>query len=57
MEQSSTNRGYRIAASRCSQPRPFGQYQHDRGMLAALERVKELRPAPSYSEKFKQNGR
>lgn len=53
MEQNAQNRGYRVAVSRCSQPRPFGQYQHDRGMLAALERVKELRPAPSYSEKFK----
>ena len=53
MEQSSTNRGYRIAATRSMTPRPFGTYQHDRGMLAALERVKELRPAQSYSDKFK----
>ena len=34
-------------------PRPFGQYKHDRGMQAALERVKEARPAPSYGDRFK----
>ena len=53
MEQSTTNRGYRIAASRCSTPRPFGQYTYDREMQEALKRVPELRPARSYSDKFK----
>jgi hypothetical protein len=53
MEQSNANRGFKVAASRSMTPRPFGAYQFDRGMQAALERVKELRPAPSYSDKFK----
>jgi len=53
MEQSSTNRGCRVAVSRSLTPRPFGQYRYDRGMVEALKRVEESRPAPSYGEKFK----
>lgn len=53
MEQNAQNRGYRVAVSRCSQPREWKPYQYDRGMVEALKRVDELRPAPSYSEKFK----
>ena len=53
MDQSAINRGYRVAASRSMTPREWKPYQYDRGMVEALKRVRELHPAPSYSEKFK----
>ena len=53
MEQSSRTRGNRIPVGRSSDPRPFGQYTYDRGMVEALKRVEEAKPAPSYGDRFK----